>query len=91
MLAAALADGDLLGARGERDGVRMHQRVVEHDVGALEQPRRAQRQQVRCARAGADEIDIPRRCRVHRDHPRATVSLVASSIRMKLPVARLSS
>ncbi len=56
--AAALADRDLLGARGERERVRMHERVVEDDVGPLEQPRGAQRQQVGGAGTGADQIDL---------------------------------
>ena len=86
MLAAALADGELLRARGERDRVRMHERVVEHDVGLLEQACRAQRQEVGRAGAGADEIRSG-----HRISPAATVPLVASSIRMKLPVAGMSS
>ena len=51
---------------GERDRLRMHQRVVEHDVGLGEQARGAQRQQVRRARAGADEVDGARSS----DHPR---------------------
>ena len=57
MPAAALADGDLLGAGGERERVRMHERVVKDDVGLGEQARSADRQQVGRAGAGADEID----------------------------------
>ena len=62
MLAAAFADRDVLGVRGERDRLRMDERVVEHDVGALEHVGRAQRQQIRRAGTGADEID---RARAH--------------------------
>ena len=86
MPSAALANRDFYSVHRECDDVRMHQRVVEHDVGALQQPRSPQRQKVRCARAGTDEIDGT----IHWINPAATVLLVASSIRMKLPVARLS-
>ena len=36
---------------------RAHEFVVDHHVGLLQQPQRAQRQQVRVARPGADEMD----------------------------------
>ena len=83
---AALANRDLYGVHGECDGVRMHQGIMENDVGALQQPRRPQREEIRRARAGADEIDGT----AHWINPAATVLLVASSTRMKLPVTRLS-
>ena len=73
-------------ARGERDRVRMHERVVEHDVGALEQPRGAQ------ASAGPVRRGPRRRDRRSRGavligpSPRRPCRCVASSIRMKLPV-----
>ena len=54
---AAFADGDLFGAGGERHRIGMHQRIVEDDVGLREQFRRAQREQVRRAGSGANEID----------------------------------
>ena len=72
MPAAALAYGNLYGARGQRQRFGVHQRVVEHDVGALQQPRRAQREQVRRAGPGADEIDLAG----HWIIPAATVWLV---------------
>ena len=86
MPSAALANRDFYRVHRECDDVRMHQGIVEHDVGALQQRRRPQCQEVRRARAGTDEIDGT----VHRINPAATVLLVASSIRTKLPVARLS-
>ena len=88
--AAALAHGDLLRARGKCDGVRMDERVVEHDVGGGEQPRGAQRQQVGRARACADEVHGAGATCAHSTIPAPTVALVASSIRMKLPVVWLS-
>jgi len=92
MLPAALADRDPLRPYGELERLRMHERVVEHDVGLREQPRSAQRQKVRCTRTGTDQVDRADGLgmRTHRTIPAATVALVASSIRTKLPVARLS-
>ncbi len=55
--AAALADGDDLGARGERERFGVHERVVEHDVRAREHLRRADRQQIRRAGSRADEVN----------------------------------
>ena len=69
-----------------RDDLRMDEGIVKHDVGTLQQPRRPQCQEVRCAGAGTNEKDAT----IHWINPAATVLLVASSIRMKLPVARLS-
>ena len=86
MPSAALANRDFYSVHRECDDVRMHQGIVKHDVGAFQQPRCPQCQKVRCARAGTDEIDRT----IHWINPAATVLLVASSIRMKLPVARLS-
>ena len=57
MLAAAFADGDLLRACGERERLGMHERIVEDHVGGLEKFRRPQREEIRRARSGADEID----------------------------------
>ena len=57
---------------------------MEHDIGPFEQPRSAQRQQVRRPGSRADEIHSP----CHSIIPAATVWLVASSIRMKAPVVR---
>jgi hypothetical protein len=54
---AALADRHFLGARREREDLLADQRVVQHDVGLAEQPRRSQRQQIGGARAGADQVD----------------------------------
>ena len=54
MATAALADENFPGARGERERLRMHQRIVKDELGALENFRSAQREQVRCAGAGAD-------------------------------------
>ena len=56
------------GVACESDGVPMHECIVEDDVGALQQPRGAQREEVGSPGAGADEIDLthgrPRRsCR----------------------------
>ena len=64
----------------------MHERIVKNDVRALEQARGTQRQKIRCAGTRADEKDGPR----HVIIPAATVLLVASSMSMKLPVARFS-
>ena len=101
VLAATLAHRDLLRAFGEGDGIRVDERIEEDDVGGGEQARRPQRQEVGRARAGTDEVDRTRcgtrggqggtrRTHAHRISPAATVALVASSIRMKLPVAWLS-
>ena len=57
-MAAALADRDRSHAPPARR-IGMHQRVVEHDVGAREQARRAYGQEVGRARSGADEVDVP--------------------------------
>ena len=62
MATAAFANGNFLRPRCQRDDFRMDQRVMEHDIGALKQARRAQRQQIRRARAGANEIDRALRC-----------------------------
>ena len=86
MPSAALANRDFYSVHRECDDVRMDQGIMEDDVSTLQQPCRAQCQQVRGARAGTDEIDGT----IHWINPAATVLLVASSIRMKLPVARLS-
>ena len=72
MPAAALADREPLGAPGERERVRVHQRVVEHDVGPREEPRRAQREEVGRTRAGADEIHLAGTRRSH--HARASAA-----------------
>ena len=58
MASAALAHGDLLGVHGKRDRIRMHQRVVEDDIGFGQQTCGAQRQQIGIAGAGADQPDL---------------------------------
>ena len=87
VLAAAFSHRDLFGVLCQGDGGRMHQRVVEHDVGALEQPCSSQRQQVRRTGSGAHQVYGPA---IHAINPAATVLLLDSSMSMKLPVARLS-
>ena len=57
-LSRAFADGNFLGFRRERNRIRMHQRVVENNVGVGENPRRAQREQIGRAGACADECDF---------------------------------
>ena len=57
---------------------------MKNDIGALEQARGAQGEQVRRAGPGADKVDGP----AHSIIPAATVWLLASSIRMKAPVLR---
>ena len=61
--AAAFADVDPPRvAAGPRSSTRgLHQRVVEHHVGALEHTQRAQGQQFRIARPGADQARTSRR------------------------------
>ena len=62
VVGAPLADIDALGlAPHEVHDARIDQTVVEHDVGLLHQPERAEGQQVGVARAGADEIDLAER------------------------------
>ena len=56
--AATLADSDPLGVVRQRDRLRMHERIVEDDVCALEQACGSQRQQVGCAGTGSDEVDL---------------------------------
>ena len=51
MLAATLADGDFFRALCQRERLRMHQRVVKHDVCAGEQARRAYGHASRARRA----------------------------------------
>ena len=58
MAPAALSDRHLLGACRQGDRLRMHQGIVEDDVGLLEQPCGAYGQQVRSTRPGADEMDF---------------------------------
>ena len=71
----------------ESEDLRVHQRVMEHDVGALQNARGAQREEIGRAGAGADQIDL-----AHQSiSPAATVWLVTSSIRMKAPVVRFAS
>jgi len=64
VVGAPLADIDALGlAPREVDDAGVDQPVVEHDVGLLHQPERAEGQQVGVARSGADEIDLAERRR----------------------------
>ena len=96
--AAALADRDLDGLRAQCQHVGRHQRVVQHDAGLRQQPRAAQSDQILGAGSGAHQIDFSEY--VHADSsaqapsrimPAATVWCVTSSIKMKAPVARMSS
>jgi hypothetical protein len=58
---ARLADVDQLRiAACEVEDVGTDEAVVDDDVGLRDQPRRAQRQQIRISRTGADEMDDPR-------------------------------
>src|SRR5581483_875943 len=82
--AAALADQDLFRARRKREGVRMDERIVEDNVRVAQDAGRAQREEVRRARAGADQVNGP----LHLTRPAATVWFVASSMRIIEPVAR---
>src|SRR2546427_11507385 len=84
--AAALADGDLFSLDERKDPLG-NQGVMEDDIGLAEQPGRAHREEGGCTRPGADEMDSSAHC----TSPAATVWFVASSIRMKQPVARTSS
>ena len=59
--AAAFADRDFFRVLRKRERIRMHQRVVEHDVGALEQLRGAHRDQIRRAGPRAHQIDLAAR------------------------------
>ena len=86
-LAAALAYRDDARARGQRDHLRVYQRVVEYDVGASKHAGRTQCQQIGCARPRPNEIDLAHQSM----SPAATVWLVTSSIRMNAPVARMRS
>ena len=64
VVALALADIDPLGvAAREIEHARPDQLVVDHHVGALDQPQRAQRQQIGIARPGADDGDSAARRR----------------------------
>jgi hypothetical protein len=96
-LAAAFAHRDLFRLRAQFQHLGRDQRVMQHHAGGSEQARAAQRDQVLGAGAGADQIDCSEsRHRVFPDYPKriipaATVWWVTSSIRMKAPVARMSS
>ena len=59
---------------------------MKNCIGALEQPRGTQREQVCRTGPCADEVDRA----AHSIIPAATVWFVVSSIRMKAPVARLA-
>ena len=89
---AALAHGDFLCSMRQQKYFFGHQGVVKHDIRLAEQPDRANREEVRSTRSGADEIDRARRGGVrHWTIPAATVWLVASSMRIRAPVARTDS
>ena len=60
---------------------------MENYIGLAEQPGRSHREEVGCARPGADEMDGT----AHFTSPAATVWFVASSIRISDPVARTMS
>ena len=53
----------------EREHPGRHEAVVHHHVGLLHQAHRAERQEVRVAGAGPDEIDLPGRVGASRPHP----------------------
>jgi hypothetical protein len=54
----ALGDGNEFGiGPGKRENGRIDQAVMHDEAGTLDQPRGAQRQQIRIARACADEVD----------------------------------
>jgi len=53
MAAAALAHKNFPGAHGERERLRLHKGIVEDQLGALENLRRAQSEKIRCAGARA--------------------------------------
>ena len=57
VLGAFAAVNDLGGLRRQAQQVRIHQRVIDHHVGAREQFGAAQREQARVARPGAHQID----------------------------------
>src|SRR5258706_7153560 len=84
---AALAHRNLSGLQRQRKNRVGHQCIMKNDVGLAEQPDRAHREEVGCARPGADEMDGA----VHCTRPAATVWFVASSMRISAPVARTSS
>jgi hypothetical protein len=54
---ARLPDREALGVLREREHLGRHERVVEHEFGLLELAHRADGEQVRIARARADEDD----------------------------------
>ncbi len=59
VVGAALADVQAVGvAAAQFEDGRGHQAVVEHHVGLLHQAQGAEGQQVRVARAGADQVDL---------------------------------
>ena len=57
---------------------------MKNDIRLAEQPDRTHREEVRCARPGADEMDSA----AHFTSPAATVWFVVSSIRISDPVVR---
>ena len=66
-LAGLLADENPLRVAARAIQYRLaHQPVVEHHVGLLQQLQRAQRQQIRVAGAGTDQIHLPERRAVAR-------------------------
>jgi hypothetical protein len=59
-VASALSDVDASSRRSRlRDECRIDQPVVDHDVGLLERPKAAHRDETGCARPRADEVDHP--------------------------------
>jgi len=85
MAAAALAYENFPGARGERERPRVHQRIVEDQLGALENFRSAQGEQSGAPGRRRPDTLYPSII------PAATVWLEVSSIRIKEPVARFNS
>ena len=64
---------------------------MKNNIRLAEQPDRAHREEVRCARPGADEMDgaaCRRAVTTHLTSAAATVWFVASSIRISDPVVR---
>ena len=59
--AGALADVDALGGGGdEREDLRADERIVEDDVGGLQEAQRFDGEEIGVTGAGADEIDVAR-------------------------------
>ena len=67
---------------------------MKNDIRLAEQPDRTHREEVRCARSGADEMNSAPQGQdgaAHFTSPAATVWFVVSSIRISDPVVRTMS